>query len=469
VTNAGHEYGMTDHLIRYMVSAHQAELPLEVVDEAKYHILDTIAAMVSGTQLPPGRKALEYADLYGMGEHASIASRQRLATPQVAALVNGMLAHADETDDSHANASMHPGCSIVPAALAMSEKNDLDGDSLIRAVVLGYDAGVRMMKALGPSLGSRGSQLSAGYRYDRHALGGTFGSAVAAGACASSAFDETQWNYLLSYAAHQASGMPSYPLDSGHVEKSFIFGGMPSRNGVTAATMVEAGFTGIVNDIEGEGGFIHCFGTAEADVTELSSELGERYEILNTNIKKYSVGSPCQAPVDSLVNIIDRHRVLVDDCERMTLYAVAGETPITRRDQEMPSLNVRYLLAATLLDGRLGFAAAHDRARMSSPEVQELMDRIDIQADPNLITPESRRQAIVEFQTRDGQLFREHVVTVRGTVKNRMSKREVDEKARDLLELALPAQTASSLIDRVHDLQSPGSVAYLTQMLRASV
>lgn len=450
----------TGRLSAYMVGAPGAPLPPEVAERAKHHILDTLAAMVSGTALPVGGAALRYARLQGDGTEATVAGLPGRANVVVASLVNGMLAHADETDDSHAAAGMHPGCAIVPAALAMAERNGRSGLALLRAVVLGYDVGARLMRAVGADLTKDPRP------FDTHAVGGTFGAAAAAGAVSASPFHALQARYLLSFAAQQASGLASYPMDADHVEKAFVFGGMPARNGVTAATMIEAGFTGIEDDLEGHNGFLASFEVNGQDPEALTADLGQRFEIMNTNIKKYAVGSPIQAPVDCLERIVRLHGVGPDDLAEMIVHTPKGEDRITRRDQRMSNLNVRYLLAATLRDGRLTFAAAHDEERVTAPELTDLMERMSIRADPSLATAESPRQGRVAFVTHDGRTLTEHVVKVRGVMEDPMSTDEVVSKARELLEVALRPSEADELIEHVLDLEALSSVADLTALLR---
>lgn len=449
----------TAALAEYMVSARTAELPLPVAERAKHHILDTLAAMVSGTKLPVGEMALKYAELQGGSGNATVAGLAGHHNAVFAALANGMLAHADETDDSHAAAGMHPGCAIIPAALAMAEKNRKSGTEFLKAVVLGYDVGARLMRAIGADI------REPKRRYDTHAVGGTFGAAAAAGACTTDPLGVTEARYLLSYAAHQASGLASYPMDSFHVEKGFIFGGMPARNGMTAAAMLEAGFTGIEDDIEGYNGFLPSFGADKADPAQLCDALGERFEIARTNIKKYSVGSPIQAPVDCLANIMRDHGVGPEHFTEMIVYTPRGEDRITRADQNMSDLNLRYLLAATLLDGGLTFVAAHDDARVHAPEIERITGKISIRANPALSSPESPRQGIVEFITTDGRTLSDHVIKVRGAMENPMSTDEVVAKARELFAIVLAPERCDRLVEIVLKLDEVAEIGALTRLL----
>ena len=205
-------------LARYMVQAREAALPPEVAVKGKHHILDTLAAMVSGAALEPGRIAIEFARSQGGTEEAQVLSTPFLTTAVTAAMANGFLAHSDETDDSHAPSGTHPGCGIVPAALAMGERNAVSGRRLLNAVVLGYDMCARVMHSLGERY-----TLEAERGFSSHSLGGLFGAATAAGACTETS--EDQMRYLISYTAQQTSGIPTWARDTDHIEKAFDFAG----------------------------------------------------------------------------------------------------------------------------------------------------------------------------------------------------------------------------------------------------
>jgi 2-methylcitrate dehydratase PrpD len=127
-------------LSRYLAQAKDSTLPANVIEKAKHHILDTLGAMVSGAELPPGRAAIRFAKSYGGEKIATVAASKVLCGPIEAALANGVLAHSDETDDSWPN-GWHPGCNVIPAALAVGEQFGISGAHFLRAVTLGYDIG----------------------------------------------------------------------------------------------------------------------------------------------------------------------------------------------------------------------------------------------------------------------------------------------------------------------------------------
>ena len=108
---------MMQKLSAYIAAAATRPLPNEVLDRAKLHLIDTFAAMISGSRLLPGEKAIAYAKTLGGKPAAGIIGTRMVTTPQNAALANGMFGHADETDDTHPPSLTHPGTSVVPAAL----------------------------------------------------------------------------------------------------------------------------------------------------------------------------------------------------------------------------------------------------------------------------------------------------------------------------------------------------------------
>ena len=160
-----------------------------VVLAAKHRILDSLAAVVSGARLKPGEMAIKYIGLQGGTPEASVLATDIRTSAVNAALANGMFGHADETDDFEPVTKSHPGCSVVPAALAMAERAGSSGEDLIRAVALGYDLCCRFLLALDPDA-VRGGHRSA------EGTSSTMGSVGAAASIAK--LDEAGMRYSLS-------------------------------------------------------------------------------------------------------------------------------------------------------------------------------------------------------------------------------------------------------------------------------
>src|ERR1700730_10528542 len=141
-----------EKLSTYMTEARNRELPEKALRESEHHILDTVAAMVSGSELLPGRDAIKFAQNYGGEKIATVVAWSIVCRPIEAALANGQLAHSDESDDDYTAGGAHPGCAVVPAARAVGEQFGISGAHFMRAVALGYDVGMRCMKTLGPGM-----------------------------------------------------------------------------------------------------------------------------------------------------------------------------------------------------------------------------------------------------------------------------------------------------------------------------
>ncbi len=257
-----------DGLVEYMMASRSAKLPPEVVQKGKSHLLDSLAAVVSGSTLKPGKLGLQHARAQGGKVECSVLGTNLKTTPIFAAFANGMSGHADETDDS--NSQLHPGCAIVPAALATAESRDRGGDELLRAVVLGYDIGFRFHQAFAPRSTS---------------FGATFGCAAAAGTLAE--LDDLQLRYLISYAAQQASGSRAWVGDDDHIEKAFDYAAMPARNGVTAALLIRSGFTGNRDVLEGDQGIVKTYAPCDPAIdTERAWSKIHDYQLLDQEISR---------------------------------------------------------------------------------------------------------------------------------------------------------------------------------------
>ena len=444
-------------LSAHIAGALRKPLPAPVLEKTKHHVLDTLAAMVSGSRLLPGRKAISFVRTLGGAREAGVIGSRIVTSAVAAALANGMAAHADETDDSHAASLTHPGCGVVAAALAMAERERRSGAALLRAVALGYDVGCRLTQSLDA------------YRFredghSTHSFGPTFGAAAAAGALAG--LKQRQVRHLLSYAAQQASGISCWMRDPEHIEKAFDFGGMPARNGVLAAAMVAHGFTGVEDVFAGERSFFVAYGR-HGDAELLARGLGATYEIMHASIKRWSVGSPIQAPLDSLGELMQGNAVKPEDVDRVIVrLAHQGANTVDNRD--MPDICMQHMCAVMLLDGTVSFKSSHDLRRMRHPKVLALRRRIELQGDDQLSRAMPSRQGIVELQLRDGRKLRHHTRAVRGTPDNPMTRAEVEAKSYDLMAPVIGRTRARRLCDAVWRLERLADVRKLRPLLQES-
>jgi len=343
----------------------------------------------------------------------------------------------------------------VPAALAMAEREEANGEALLRAVALGYDIGCRLTLSLDAYQ----------FREDghsTHSFGPMFGAAAAAAALAR--LNERQVRHCLSFTAQQASGISCWMRDEEHIEKAFDFGGMPARNGVAAAAMVAHGFTGVEDALSGERSFFVAYGR-KPDPGKLVAGLGETYEVMNTNIKRWSVGSPIQAPLDALLILMEESKFGAQEIERLTVR-VAHQGANTTNNRTMPDICMQHLCAVMVIDGTVSFKAAHDERRMRDRQVLKLREKVQLLGDDELTNAMPSRQGIVEIVLRNGTTLRYHMKAVRGTAENPMTRAEVDAKAYDLIAPVFGGTRARRLCDAVWSLDKLGNVRKMRTLLK---
>src|SRR5258706_500480 len=356
----------------YIATALRRPLPAPVVEKTKHHILDTLAAMVSGTKLLPGKMAISYVKTLG-------------GNPQAQVVGTRVITNA------------------VNAAVARLNVNRV-----------------------------------------RH---------------------------VLSYTAQQTGGLSTYMRDVDHIEKAWDFGGMPARNGVAAATMVAAGCTAVEDVFSGERNFYAAFdesrriGRYPAPAT-LAPELGRNFEIMRTNIKRWSVGSPIQAPLDSLLELIRAHNVKADDVEKLVIrVSINGANTVNNR--QMPDICMQQMCAVMLLDGIVTFESAHDEKRMRDPAVLALRQRIELVGDAELEALIPERHGIAELTLKDGRQLRHHTEAVRGTAQNPITHAEVDEKCYHLMAPVLGKKRARTLCDTIWALEKIKDARKLRPLLKS--
>ncbi len=447
---------VTGRLARYMVSARDQALPEPAAAACKHRILDTLGAMVSGARMEAGAMALKYVRGLGGTAEAAVVGSDFRTTAVNAGLANAMCAHADETDDFEPVTKAHPGCSAVPAALAMADKNGGTGQDLMRAVALGYDLGCRLLMALGPDL-VRGTGRSAE---------GTSSGFCALGAAASLArMDETGMRFALSYGAQQVSGLWSWVRDKDHVEKAFDFAGMGVRSGLTAVTMVQAGLTGVSDVLDGRNNLLAAL-SAKPRPEEMLRDLGSLFYVTETAIKTYSVGYPIQSPLDALLTL-RRQYGLTSDKVRGIVVKIPTDAEGIVGDSAMPDVNCQHLVALALVKGAVSFADSHDAALMRDPAIRVERAKVTVVPDAALMDPAAPRGAIVEVTLTDGRTVSHHTRFPPGTKENPLSTEAVGAKARDLMTPVLGRDKTERLIGLVNALETVDDVKVLQPLLTA--
>ncbi|MGD2141402.1 MAG: MmgE/PrpD family protein [Burkholderiales bacterium] len=454
---------VTEALRRFIATSAEAPWPEDTLELGRRHILDTIASIVVCGDRTSAQAARQFALRHsgsGAGGAPILGTAQRASLPD-AIFASAMTAHGAEINDFCPSAFVQPGPAVVSAALCVAETDGLPGSRVLRAVITGYELCCRLPKALGIR---RSRRLG----YSTHGYAPVFGTAATIASLRR--YPEDQVSDMLSYCAQQVSGSMQWLLDVGHVEKSFVFAGMPARNGAHAALLTECGFTGVPNSLDVKGGWFTSgmFRAEDSDYNPqyLIEQLGERFEMPLVAYKRYPVGGPAQPVVQAMLDLatrVDRHHI----------EAISIEMPgavDAFANAEMPALNLPYLCSVILIDGGLSFEMADSIERKNQDaEIQELMQRVRVIHDPEQEAEPRKESARVTVRLKNGvedTVFVEHV---RGYPPNPMSHQDVEDKALDLMVPVLGEGRTRSLIDSVWHIDRLQNAGLLVEAMRSDL
>ncbi len=464
------ELPISDAMMRlstYMSEARDRALPAEVLEKAKQRVLDTVAAMVSGSELHAGQAAIKFARDYGGKPVSMIVCDTIQVGPVEAALANAASAHADETDDY--GPAGHPGCCAVPAALAIGEQVGISGMHFLRAVALGYDIGTRVWGAITPAM--RPQQPFLPSSRSGYSGAGVFNATAAAGCAAGLTAEQMRW--ALGYAAQQCSGIESFPRDPQRNQKAFLFAGMPASQGVTAVVLVLAGWTGVNDMFSGTDNFLKTYfenvegrpGAPTPNPDVLIQQLGERWDVTRSSIKRFTIGSPIRQSLYAMQALLEQRPIDPNQVQEIIVRYVAGS--IT--DNSGPvDINVQHELALMLTDKKLTFRSSHDVARMKDPAILRLRGKTRFVAPgPPGTPPEKQPAPLLQVVLTDGtRLTHQDVPPPLGTAANPMTTEQVVYKARELMTPVLGATQCAALVDRVMSLEKVQNIRELRPLLQ---
>lgn len=445
-------------LAEFIEKSRTMPIPEEWSELAKRHFLDTLAAIVACRDLDAAKLSRKFALAQSAGARSApiLGTRDRAATLD-AILASAMTAHAAEINDFCPSAFVQPGASIVPSALILGKVRNASGDAVLRSIIAGYEIACRLPKALG------NRNLNAGVLAN-HSVGPLFGVATAAATLID--LPSTHIDHLYSYAIQQASGSWQWLRDVEHIEKSFVFGGMPARRGVECALMVEAGFTGIGDAFNGDPGWLNSSlftgAGSDFDAGVLTDKLGAKSEFPLVAYKKYPVGGPTQTVIEQMLTLIKRVDAKNVSGVRIEMPGRTGAFATA----EMPALNLPYLCSIILIDGKLDFVAAQSRQRfLNDAQVRAFMPKVSVIHDPAQEATPRVESARVVLTMNDGTKIESFLHHVQGFPDHPMDRDDVLAKARELMTPHLGAKRVQSLIDTVWNIERERNVSAVIELI----
>ncbi|HUP93329.1 MAG TPA: MmgE/PrpD family protein [Burkholderiales bacterium] len=367
----------TRDVANWVANLRYEALPERTREVVRCALLDTLGCGVYGFTTPWAQMLLEWARAGGNRGEAGVwgdaAPSLRAAD---AALVNGTSSHAFELDDYH-NAKLHPGAVVVPAALAMAEKLNSNGEALVTAIAAGNEVMIRSSLALNPSAARlRGWHLTG--------VCGPFGAAAACAVLMHLDAERTAW--ALGLAGTQGSGLWAFNADGAMSKR--LHAGKAAHSGVLAAELAQIGFTGPTQIYEAEdGGVLKAFSDA-SDPAALAAGLGRVYHLDATAIKPYSCCGSTHAYVDAALALRRKlgapwdaaRRVKVGLSKVVDVQCGFDYRPSTALNAQM---SLRYIVAAALIDGQ-ALPAQFSDERIRDHSIRALADALELVPDPKL-------------------------------------------------------------------------------------
>lgn len=442
----------TVRLAEYTAGLRYEDLPPDVVQCAKDCITDTVAVVVLGNGLPWSRIIAAYAQRVGAGGRSRIlgAEGPSVQAP-AAALANGTLAHAFESDNlTKPGAGVHPGATLLPPGLAVAQERGNSGRELITAVVAGFEVMYRIGYATKHSNERRGF----------HAPGttGPFGAAVAAGVLLK--LDGERMTNAIGIAGSLAGGLMEFARSGTGAMVKRLHLGRASESGVMAANLAADGFTGPRSVLEGEAGFLKVFCT-EWDMADLTRGLGSEFMTLRLCLKRFPVHMTAHTAVQAVLELQAEHRFAGADVDRVTVAGTERMATINNipdpTDIMMAQYSIPFCVALALFrDPR--DPASFDNSALTDAAIRDMCARVSIvPANP---PTKVAGASIVTIQLKDGRTLTREVEEFNGTPARPLSRNELCDKFTTLTRVRYGA-AAAGLFERLQNLENETDLGWI--------
>ena len=452
---AAPDQSLSEQLAALVASTTSADVPDAVLQTAAWWVLDWLGAAIAGLDSAPGRIMLEHTTAQPAGASSCIGMADRRST-QVAALHNGAVSHVVEMDDVHRAAVIHPAVVVVPAALAVAEQIGASGRDFLTAVVLGYEAAIRVGESVGKTHY---------FHWHNSSTCGVFGATAAAGWLLG--LDQQRMTWALGNAGSQAGGLWEF-IAEGAMSK-VLHTGRAAANGVLAAELGALGFTGARKILEGRQGFFAAT-APDGNPSAVTAGLGEGWKLPGSSIKPYPSCRHTHAAVDATLELRGEYGIGAEDVERIEIDAYQSTLDLT--DNPTPAhpyaakFSVHYCVARALADGALRPSDFTDEL-IAEPAMRDLMLRTSARLDPelNALAPQ-RLPSRVTMQLKDGRKIEHLVLAAKGDPEAPLTERELTDKFLSLIGGSPYASRGHELVESITGLNGRANVGELLALDR---
>lgn len=448
---------LTEQLAEFAGTTTVDSLPAEVVASVRQRVLDILGLCVAAHRLPTSRDAVEFVrDQGGRPEATAVGLAEAVPAPQ-AAFVNGVLAHSLDYDDTHLPSVLHPSASVVPGALAAGQAAGVSGGELVAAIAVGLEVAVRLgMAGYDTTLGN-----SVFFEHGQHATSICGAMGAAAAAAMLFRLGESGVVHALGVTASMASGIIEANRTGGTVKR--LHCGWAAHSAVTAARLVQRGFTGPPTALEGRFGFFQAFLRGEADFSQITDGLGTEWSVPGIFFKPYPANHFTHSAIDAGMALRERGLPL-DRVARIELRVPSavirtiGQPIEVKRAPEtgyQAQFSGPFAVVAGLVGGSgLGVGLADFTDELAQdPHRRALMSKVEVLPDErcDAIFP-NQFPAIVQVHLDDGQVWTEEVLANRGGPQRPLSDAELELKFQENVSGGLDPDRARQVAELVGQL-----------------
>ena len=455
-----------ERLAGHVVDHRFEQLPPAVVQQAKWCLLDSVGVALAGAEKLWAQAVLSEVRRQGGKGQATVWLYGDRVSDAAAAWVNGMFAHSMDYNDDIAG--IQAGGLIPPTALAVAEDVGATGRDVIVAIALGYDVAVRVADAINSQeLYMRGFQPTA--------VCGGFGAAAVAGKLLG--LNAAQLADAFGIAASYAGGTIEFLKDGTDTKRYHV--AKAAHGGVLAARLAQAGMNGPRSIFEGQFGLFRVY-SAESKPERLLTELGSRYDILDTSFKRYPFCDGNAAPLEATLQLMQENDIEIGDIESLDYriksflvpYCIDYHGDRTRKFRPRTELDAQmslpYCIAVGLLKKGELDVSDFDPKRFDDARIHAIADRVDARADPELdkvpLRPMSM-PSIVTLTTKAGKRHTGRVDYQRGDPRNAFSAEEFVRKFHSCADPLIGAQKADRIVGQISRLEQLDDLSQLALSL----
>lgn len=437
---------ITRSLASYVVNSKFDHIPEGARREATRSLLNWVGCAIGGAHHEAVERTLAAFGELSMAPQATILGRRERLDVLHSTLVNGMSSHVLDFDDTHLRSLLHASGPIVPALLALAERQPLDGQTFLHAFILGVEIESRIANA-----------ICLNHNADWYITGtaGPFGAAAAVGKVLG--LDEQRMTWALGIAATLGSGL----REMGGTMANSLVHGRAGQNGLYAALLAAKGFTGSEQGLEGPRGFAKVL-AGVLDTSSVTAGLGETYEITLNTYKPFACGVVAHPVIDGCIKLRAKYGTEPMTIKRVDLTVHPQALKLTGIKSPRSGLESKWSIfhsaAVALMHGKAGEHEYSD-ACVADPEIVALREKIGATADSSL----RQDEAHVAVTLQDGQVLRKHIEHAVGSAKQPLSDADLEAKFSGLVNGVLSRQQAARLVELCWSVASLGDVAEISR------